>query len=133
MKSRAGRKKVVLELGGNAGVIIDKDANLDFAAQRVLVGAFAYAGQVCISVQRVYIHEDVFHEFADRLVAAAESVVMGDPADPATTLGPMIDERAVSRIDEWVKAAVDEWCKGADRRQTKRQVLHADGHHQRSS
>lgn len=108
MKSRAGRKKVVLELGGNAGVIIDKDANLDFAAQRVLVGAFAYAGQVCISVQRVYIHSAVFDEFAERLVKAAESVVMGDPADPSTTLGPMIDERAVSRIHEWVQAAKSE-------------------------
>jgi glyceraldehyde-3-phosphate dehydrogenase (NADP+) len=108
MKARAGRKKVVLELGGNAGVIIDRDADLDFAAQRVLVGAFAYAGQVCISVQRVYIHADVFDAFAERLVAAAENVVMGDPADPATTLGPMIDERAVARIDDWVKAAVNE-------------------------
>ncbi|MEZ4523682.1 MAG: aldehyde dehydrogenase family protein [Thermomicrobiales bacterium] len=106
MKSRAGRKKVVLELGGNAGVIIDRDADLDFAAQRVIVGAFAYAGQVCISVQRVYVHEDVFDEFADKLVAAAEDVVMGDPADESTKLPPMIDDKAVSRIDDWVKSAV---------------------------
>ena len=111
MKTRAGRKKVVLELGGNAGVIIDRDADLDFAAGRVLTGAFAYAGQVCISVQRVYIHEDVFDDFASRLVAAAESVVMGDPADESTTLGPMIDDRAVERIDDWVKAAVNEGAK----------------------
>ncbi len=107
MKARAGRKKVVLELGGNAGVIIDKDADLDFAAQRVLVGAFAYAGQVCISVQRVYIHSDVFDAFAERVVAAAKSVVMGDPADPKTTLGPMIDDKAVSRIHGWVESARD--------------------------
>ncbi|CAN5746595.1 aldehyde dehydrogenase family protein [soil metagenome] len=108
MKTRAGRKKVVLELGGNAGVIIDHDADLEFAAQRVLTGAFAYAGQVCISVQRVYVHQDVFDDFAGRLVKAAEAVVMGDPADPSTVLGPMIDDRAVARIDEWVKAAVAE-------------------------
>ena len=111
MKSRAGRKKVVLELGGNAGVIIDKDADLDFAAQRVLVGAFAYAGQVCISVQRVYVHDDVFDDFAERLVAAAETVVMGDPANPATALGPMIDDRAVAKINDWVQSAVAEGAK----------------------
>ena len=108
MKSRAGRKKVVLELGGNAGVIVDHDADLEFAAQRVLTGAFAYAGQVCISVQRAYIHEEVFDTFASMLVEAAESVVMGDPADESTTLGPMIDERAVSRIDDWVQSAAAE-------------------------
>ncbi|MFW6075290.1 MAG: aldehyde dehydrogenase family protein [Chloroflexota bacterium] len=107
MKSRAGKKKVVLELGGNAGVIIDRDADLDFAVNRVLTGAFAYAGQVCISVQRVYIHQDVFDDFAARLVEAAQDVVMGDPSDPQTALGPMIDEKAVKRVDEWVKAAAD--------------------------
>ncbi len=105
MKSRAGKKKVVLELGGNAGVIIDRDANLDYAASRVITGAFAYAGQVCISVQRVFIHEDVFEVFAKKITELAEKSVMGDPTDPATTLGPMIDERAVARIDGWVKEA----------------------------
>ncbi len=108
MKARAGRKKVVLELGGNAGVIIDEDADLDFAAQRVLTGAFAYAGQVCISVQRVFIHDAVFNTFSEKLVAAAEGIRRGDPADQTTTLGPMIDEKAVNRIHEWVQAAVRE-------------------------
>jgi glyceraldehyde-3-phosphate dehydrogenase (NADP+) len=111
MKSRAGKKRVVLELGGNAGVIIDRDADLEFAAGRVLTGSFAYAGQVCISVQRAYIHEEVFEEFADKLVTAAKGVTMGDPMDESTTLGPMIDERAVSRIHEWVEVARSE---GAD-------------------
>jgi glyceraldehyde-3-phosphate dehydrogenase (NADP+) len=106
MKARSGRKKVVLELGGNAGVIIDRDANLEFAAQRVLTGAFAYAGQVCISVQRAYIHEDVFDEFSSRIVEASGKIKMGNPADESTTLGPMIDERAVRRVHEWVQAAV---------------------------
>jgi glyceraldehyde-3-phosphate dehydrogenase (NADP+) len=108
MKERAGKKKVVLELGGNAGVIIDRDANLEFAAQRVITGAFAYAGQVCISVQRAYIHEEVVDAFTERIVAAAQNVKVGDPADPATDVGPMIDERAVQRIDGWVRSAVSE-------------------------
>ncbi len=106
MKSRAGKKKVVLELGGNAGVIVDKDADLDLAASRVRTGAFAYAGQVCISVQRVYVHQDVFDAFVEKLVAAVGTIVSGDPSDPATELGPMIDERAAERIDGWVKDAV---------------------------
>jgi glyceraldehyde-3-phosphate dehydrogenase (NADP+) len=108
MKARAGKKKVVLELGGNAGVIVDRDANLEFATQRVLTGAYAYAGQVCISVQRAYIHEAVFSEFTERIVAAAGRLNLGDPADPATDLGPMISERAVQRIDNWVQLAVGE-------------------------
>jgi glyceraldehyde-3-phosphate dehydrogenase (NADP+) len=111
MKARAGRKKVVLELGGNAGVIIDRDADLDFAAQRVLTGAFAYAGQVCISVQRAYVHADVFDAFSSRLVQAARNVRMGDPADESTTLGPMIDEKAVTRVHAWVESAIAEGAK----------------------
>jgi glyceraldehyde-3-phosphate dehydrogenase (NADP+) len=108
MKSRAGKKKVVLELGGNAGVIVDRDANLDFAIGRILTGSFAYAGQVCISVQRAYIHREVFDTVVERLVQAAGNVKMGDPADDATELGPMIDEKAVARIHEWVQAARSE-------------------------
>lgn len=108
MKNRAGKKKVVLELGGNAGVIVDRDANLDFAVSRILTGAFAYAGQVCISVQRAYIHSDVFDDVMQRLVAAAGNVVMGDPADPATELGPMIDDGAVERIHGWVTDAANQ-------------------------
>lgn len=108
MKRRAGKKKVVLELGGNAGAIIDRDADLDFAVSRVRAGAFAYAGQVCISVQRVYVHRDVFIPFVDKLVAAVATIVTGDPTDPSTELGPMIDEKAAARIDSWVQAAVRE-------------------------
>jgi glyceraldehyde-3-phosphate dehydrogenase (NADP+) len=111
MKARAGRKKVVLELGGNAGVIIDRDADLDFAAQRVLTGAFAYAGQVCISVQRVYVHSEVFEDFSNRLVQAASNIRMGDPADESTTLGPMIDDKAVTRVHAWVESAIAEGAK----------------------
>jgi glyceraldehyde-3-phosphate dehydrogenase (NADP+) len=79
MKNRAGMKKVVLELGGNAGVIVDNDADIDFAVNRIRVGAFAYSGQVCISVQRVFVHEDVYDEFREKLVNAVKAIKVGDP------------------------------------------------------
>lgn len=106
MKNRAGRKKVVLELGGNAGVVVDDDADLKFAAQRVKVGAFAYAGQVCISVQRVFVHERVYDEFKSLLVEQTKQIVTGDPLDRATDLGPMIDEKAAKRSEGWINDAV---------------------------
>jgi glyceraldehyde-3-phosphate dehydrogenase (NADP+) len=106
MKRRAGKKKVVLELGGNAGAIVDRDADLDFAVTRVRAGAFAYAGQVCISVQRVYVHQAVYDTFLDRLVAAVKTIKVGDPTDPQTELGPMIDAKAAQRIHDWVQTAV---------------------------
>jgi acyl-CoA reductase-like NAD-dependent aldehyde dehydrogenase len=107
MKKRAGRKKVVLELGGNAGVVIDEDADLDFAAQRVRTGAFSYAGQVCISVQRVYVVESVYDKFKQKLVERTSQLVVGDPSDRATDLGPMIDEKAASRSEKWIQDAVE--------------------------
>lgn len=106
MKERAGKKKVVLELGGNAGVIVDKSADLDWAVRRCLVGAFGYAGQVCISVQRMVIHEDVWDEFMGRFAAGAAKLKLGDPLDPETDLGPMVDEHAAARTQRWVDEAV---------------------------
>jgi len=106
MKERAGKKKVVLELGGNAGVIIDKSADLDWAVRRCLVGAFAYAGQVCISVQRMFVHEDAWDEFMGKFVAGASALKVGDPLDPTTDLGPMIDLNAAGRTQRWVGEAV---------------------------
>ena len=106
MKERAGKKKVVLELGGNAGVIVDKSADLDWAVKRNLVGAFTYAGQVCISVQRAFIHEDVWDEFMEKFVAGARALKVGDPLDPTTDLGPMVDANAASRTQRWVDEAV---------------------------
>ncbi|MBX5443761.1 aldehyde dehydrogenase family protein [Sphaerobacter sp.] len=108
MKARAGKKKVVLELGGNAGVVVDKSANLPLAVSRVRVGAFAYAGQVCISVQRVYVHRSRFDEFVEKFVAAVKEIKIGDPLDEATELGPMIDEKAAARTEDWVNTAVSE-------------------------
>ncbi len=106
MKERAGKKRVVLELGGNAGVIVDKTADLDWAVRRCLVGAFAYAGQVCISVQRMFIHEDVWDPFMDRFVEGARGLNVGDPLDPTTDLGPMVDATAAGRTQRWVDEAV---------------------------
>ncbi|MEX1158713.1 MAG: aldehyde dehydrogenase family protein [Thermomicrobiales bacterium] len=108
MKARAGKKKVVLELGGNAGVAIDRDADIEFAVSRVRMGAFAYAGQVCISVQRVFVHQDVYDEFCTKLASAVATIKAGDPLDPDTELGPMIDDKATRRIDDWVRSAVSE-------------------------
>jgi glyceraldehyde-3-phosphate dehydrogenase (NADP+) len=106
MKERAGKKKVVLELGGNAGVIIDKSADLDWAVRRTLVGAFAYAGQVCISVQRMFVHEEVWDAFMERFLAGVEALKVGDPLDPTTDVGPMVDENQASRTQRWVDEAV---------------------------
>ncbi|MEI6666530.1 MAG: aldehyde dehydrogenase family protein [Acidobacteriota bacterium] len=106
MKARAGKKKVVLELGGNAGVIIDATANLPYAAQRVVTGGFANAGQSCISVQRVYVHDAVYDQFARLLVARVATLVVGNPFDATTDVGPMIDAGEVDRITAWVERAV---------------------------
>jgi glyceraldehyde-3-phosphate dehydrogenase (NADP+) len=111
MKARAGKKRVVLELGGNAGVIVDETANVDFAVKRVAVGGFALAGQSCISVQRVYLHARVFDRFASQLVARVEQLKVGNPLDPATDVGPMIEEDEAARVDEWVKEAVQAGAK----------------------
>jgi glyceraldehyde-3-phosphate dehydrogenase (NADP+) len=106
MKTRAGKKKVILELGGNAGVVVDDSADLAFAAKRVAAGGFALAGQSCISVQRVYVHERVVDRFTAQLVALVNALTVGDPLDPATDVGPMIDEGEAARVDEWVQEAV---------------------------
>src|SRR3990172_9501711 len=106
MKERAGKKKVVLELGGNAGVIVDQSADLDWAVKRILVGAFTYAGQVCISVQRMFVHQDVWDEFMARFVEAARNLRTGDPLDPETVLGPMVEEAQAQRTQRWVEEAI---------------------------
>ena len=108
IKRRAGKKKVTLELGGNAGVIIEPDADLDLAAKKVCLGAFAYSGQVCISVQRVFAHESCFKGFIDRLMAEIGQLKIGDPLDESVTLGPMINLDNAQRIESWVKEAVED-------------------------
>ena len=105
MKERAGKKKVVLELGGNAGVIVDVSADLDWAVKRCVAGAFGYAGQVCISVQRMFIHSSVYDEFLERFIDGARALKVGDPLDPDTQLGPMVDDAAARRTQTWVDEA----------------------------
>ena len=107
MKADAGQKKVVLELGGNAGAIVDESADLEWAVERLVYGSFAYAGQVCISVQRIYVVRAIHDEFERRFTDAVRAVRVGDPLDPDTDLGPMVDEAAVRRTDEWVREALD--------------------------
>jgi len=107
MKERAGKKKVVLELGGNAGVIVDRTADLDWAVKRILTGAFGYAGQVCISVQRMFVHEEIRDAFMAKFLAGVATLRLGDPIDAATDIGPMVDEAAVSRTQRWVDEAVE--------------------------
>ncbi|MCC7008641.1 MAG: aldehyde dehydrogenase family protein [Acidobacteria bacterium] len=106
MKARAGRKRVVLELGGNAGVIVDRDADLDAAVAKMVAGGFAYAGQSCVSVQRIYVHDAIYDQFASRLVAAVERLSVGPPLDPTSDLSSLIDEREAARVQAWVDDAV---------------------------
>ncbi len=100
------RKKVLLELGGNAGLIIHKDADLDLALEKAVSASFAYAGQICISVQRIYVHEDIFDGFMKRFLERVKKLKVGDPMDPKNDFGPMIDEKAAERTQQWVEEAV---------------------------
>lgn len=106
LKAKAGKKKVVLELGGNAAVIVDKDANLEDALERVIFGAFYQSGQSCIGVQRILIHDQVYDRFRDMLVARTRTLVAGDPHDRNTFIGPMISEGEAKRLDGWIQEAV---------------------------
>ncbi len=106
LKARAGKKKVVLELGGNAAVVVDADADLDDAVERIIFGAFYQSGQSCIGVQRIIVHADIYDELRDRLIARADKLVAGDPKDRNTFIGPMISESEARRLDNWVQEAV---------------------------
>ncbi len=106
LKGLLPRKKVTLELGGNAAVIVEPDADLDHAAERVAYGGFYQAGQSCISVQRVLVQRDVFAGFSDALVPRVEALRVGDPSDPDTDVGPLIDTDALERVAAWVSEAI---------------------------
>jgi acyl-CoA reductase-like NAD-dependent aldehyde dehydrogenase len=108
LKGLDPKKRVTLELGGNAGVIVHSDADLDFAAQRIAFGGYYQAGQSCISVQRVLVASEVYEEFADRLVKQVESLKVGDPMDPTVDVGPVIQRSEVDRIGQWVAEAVSQ-------------------------
>jgi glyceraldehyde-3-phosphate dehydrogenase (NADP+) len=106
IKARSGKKRVALELGGNAGVIVDRGCNVDYAVSRILMGGFAYAGQVCISVQRVLIHEDIYGQVENALVEGASRLKVGDPLDPEAMLSAMITEKEAVRVESWIGEAV---------------------------
>jgi acyl-CoA reductase-like NAD-dependent aldehyde dehydrogenase len=108
LKGLDPHKHATLELGGNAGVIVHSDADLDHAAARVAVGGYYQAGQSCISVQRVLIQSEVYEDFVARLIKQVESLKVGDPLDPSVDVGPVIDHDALERIEAWVKEAVDQ-------------------------
>lgn len=106
MKRNAGKKKTVLELGGNAGVIVSDKADVKHAVKRCLVGGFAYSGQVCIHAQRIYVQKEVFDIFIGKFISATESMMKGDPELPETDMSVMIDEENAIRVEEWIHEAV---------------------------
>jgi acyl-CoA reductase-like NAD-dependent aldehyde dehydrogenase len=106
LKAKAGKKKVVLELGGNAAVIVDADTDLDDAVERIIFGAFYQSGQSCIGVQRIIIHADIYDTLKARLVARTKTLIAGDPHNEDTFVGPMIDVKEAQRLDSWIQAAV---------------------------
>ncbi len=106
LKNKAGKKKVVLELGGNAAVIVDEYADLDDAIERIVFGAFYQSGQSCIGVQRILVHESIYVEFKQRLVSRVKVLKMGDPSDRDTFIGPMISENEAARLHTWIEEAV---------------------------
>jgi acyl-CoA reductase-like NAD-dependent aldehyde dehydrogenase len=106
LKARAGKKKVVLELGGNAAVVIDHDADLDDAVDRTVFGAFYQSGQSCIGVQRILVHDKVYDTFKAKLVAKTKTLIAGSPHDENTFVGPMIDIKEATRLDNWVQEAL---------------------------
>ncbi len=106
--SDAGMKMVILELGNNSATIVDEDANLELALQRVVAGGFANSGQVCISVQRVVVHERVYDEFMAGLVPAVEALKVGDPLDETTDVAALISASEAERVKAWVREALDQ-------------------------
>jgi len=106
LKARAGKKKVALELGGNAACVVDKDADLDDASDRIITGAFYQSGQSCVSVQRIMAHEDIYEKFRAILVEKTEKLKSGDPKDEEVSIGPMISEKEAERLETWIRSAV---------------------------
>jgi acyl-CoA reductase-like NAD-dependent aldehyde dehydrogenase len=106
LKSKAGKKKVVLELGGNAACVVDRDADLEDAVKRIVFGAFYQSGQSCIGVQRILAHEAIYDELKGKLVEQTRALKSGDPKDESVFIGPMISEKEAERLDGWIQSAV---------------------------
>jgi len=108
LKAKSGKKRVALELGGNAGVIIDRECNMEYALKRCAMGGFAYSGQVCISVQRIFVHRDIYDQFVERYIETVQSdVKVGNPLDDEVMMSAMIREEDAVRVESWVNEAVD--------------------------
>lgn len=108
MKARAGKKKVVLELGGNAACVVDRDADISKVVKRLTFGAYYQSGQSCISVQRIYAHSTIYEKLKERLVEEIKGLELGDPRDPDTFVGPLIREEEAKRVETWIDEAVAE-------------------------
>ena len=106
IRQRAPMKRVALELGGNAAVIVEPDADLDHAVKRCVAGGYLYAGQSCISTQRILVHEQVYDAFVQRFAPAVQALKVGDPLDPASDVGPVIDQANAERVEAWIGEAV---------------------------
>ncbi len=107
LKAQCGKKKIVLELGGNAAVIVDQDADLEDAVKRIIIGAFYQSGQSCIGVQRIIVHEAIYDVFKQKLVAATKALKAGDPKEESTFIGPVISDKEAERMEAWINSAVD--------------------------
>jgi glyceraldehyde-3-phosphate dehydrogenase (NADP+) len=105
LKSLAQKKKVILELGGNAAVIVDRSANLDDAVKQIAMGAYNFSGQVCISVQRIYVDHSIFDEFINKFKQCVQDLPIGDPKESGIVIGPLIDRVHLNRIDNWIHEA----------------------------
>ncbi|RMH33595.1 MAG: aldehyde dehydrogenase family protein [Nitrospirae bacterium] len=108
LKQLCGKKRVVLELGGNAGVLVEPDCALDYVVQRCVAGGFGYSGQTCISVQRIFVHESICAEFLSMLVDRVRRLPVGDPFKEETVVGPLINEAAAERVEKWIHEAVEQ-------------------------
>lgn len=107
LKAKAGKKKVVLELGGNAACVVDADTDLEDAVKRIVFGAFYQSGQSCVGVQRIIAHVDIYEELKQKLVFATSKLKSGDPREESTFIGPMIAEKEAQRLEGWVNEAIE--------------------------
>ena len=107
LKKKAHKKKITLELGGNAAVVVEPDANLDFALPRIILGAFSYSGQICISIQRIFLHQQIYDRFMADFADATKKLKIGDPLEEDTDIGPMINLGAAEQAEEWLTEAVE--------------------------
>lgn len=122
IKEKAGLRKVTLELGSNSGLIVEPDVPLETIIPRCVEGAFAFSGQVCISIQRIYVHESVYEAFCSQFIGAAKQLTIGDPLDDATDISAMISDAEVERIQSWVDEAVEQGAKVGLGHQTEQSI-----------